>query len=521
MALGLTEAQAHAEASRCLQCGACSECLQCVEVCAAPQAILHADEASEHVEHAGVVIIADPAAAPAIKGEDVLRAYSSKAIKSDAVTMTMRGFASAAEAMLLLGEGAPQMKGHGISFSPPSPQLSSELRIGLFVCRCNDSLGWKPELDRFVSSLSGSHGVEYTEVVPSACTPEGSASILRTIREKGLTRFVLASCVCCPLDLICSACTDQRVRLKNSLFLGTGAGRAMAETCNLRGEVLTLLERDPELAVERFKGLIERSINRAGLLKTLPTPARQYNFTTAVIGQSEAAMRSAQALGLLGMEVFLFGSPARPLSIAPDYPNVHDFFGSSVKSLSGTVGNFHVVVDMEDGFQQVFQAGAVILDEHARKTIAYMPHPDMPPHRFIYSLQDRGIKGIPFLVPGATSIPGLILANSPGINLAERIQGTAAAVLAASVMPRGPRQNKGYTVSIDAALCRGCGRCANICPYRAISFHRNSLGYGYAVVDEALCKGCGNCISICPSNAADSPFRDQLFLEQIIEEVLA
>jgi len=517
--MGLTPEQAQCEASRCLQCGSCSECLQCVDVC--PSAISHSDAASEQVEHVGVVIIADPAAAPGIKGEDVLRAYSSKAIRPDIYTMTMRGFASAAEAMLLLEESAPRMKGHGISFSPPGPQLSRELRIGVIVCRCNNSLGWDPEMDRIVYGLPGSSHVEYAEIIESACTPEGAASILRTIREKGLTRLVLASCVCCPLNLICSACTDQRARLKDSLFHGTGVTRAMAEMCNLRGEVLSLVQRDPALAVERFRGLIERSIRRAALLKSLPTPARQYNFTTAVIGQSEATLRSAQVLGEIGMEVFLFGSPGAPLSKVPDHQGVHGFPGSSARSLKGTVGDFRVIVDMGDGFQQTFNAGAVILGESACNRIAYMPHPDLPPHEFVQNMQARGVKGIPFFVPGATSIPGLLLASPPGINLSERIKGTAAAINAASVMPRGPRQNKGYTVSIDETLCRGCGRCVSACPYRAINFHVNPLGSGHASVDEALCKGCGNCISICPSNAADSPYRDHSFLEQLIEEVLA
>jgi heterodisulfide reductase subunit A-like polyferredoxin len=136
-------------------------------------------------------------------------------------------------------------------------------------------------------------------------------------------------------------------------------------------------------------------------------------------------------------------------------------------------------------------------------------------------MQTRGAKGVPFFVPGSTSIPGLLLASPPGINLSERIKGTAAAMLAVSVIPRGPRQNKGYTVSINKEMCRGCGRCVSTCPYRAVSYHANSLGSGHAVVDEALCKGCGNCISICPSGAADSPYRDRLFLEQIIEEILA
>ena len=521
VALGLTEDQVHSESSRCLQCGVCSECFQCVEACSGAKAISYADDSFEAVEHAGVVIIADPAAAPGVKGEDVIRAYSSKAIKPDVFVMTLRGFAAVSEAVLLLGDSAPRMKGHGISFSPPGPQLTSDLRIGVFVCRCNDSLGWDPELDRFISYLPENSPVEYAESVPSACTLEGAASILRTIREKGLTRFVLASCVCCPLDLICSACTDQRSRLKATIFQGTGIARAMAETCNLRGEALALLKSDTPLAVSRFKGLLQRSIRRAAHLKSLPSPARQYNFTTAIIGESEAALRSAQTLGQMGMEVFLFGSPDRPLPSAPDYPNVHAFLGSCARSLKGTVGDFRVVVIMEDGTHQVFSAGAVILGDSARRNIAYMPHPDMPPHEFTHSMQAKGLRGIPFFVPGATSIPGLLLASPPGINASERIKGTAAGILAATVMPRGPRQNKGYTVSIDENLCRGCGRCVNACPYRAVSFHTNTLGSGYAVVDEALCKGCGNCISICPSDAADSPYRDRLFLEQMIEEVTA
>jgi heterodisulfide reductase subunit A-like polyferredoxin len=145
----------------------------------------------------------------------------------------------------------------------------------------------------------------------------------------------------------------------------------------------------------------------------------------------------------------------------------------------------------------------------------------MPPHEFADSLQTKGLRGIPFFVPGATSIAGLLLASPPGINVSERLKGAAAGILAAAVMPRGARQNKGYTVSINEDLCRGCGRCVKACPYRAISFHTNSLGSGYAVVDEALCKGCGNCISICPCDAADSPYRDRFQLEQMIEEVTA
>ncbi len=519
VALGLTETQACSEASRCLQCGVCSECLQCVDVCVSKETILHNAIACEDVEHAGVVIIADPKAAPSVKGEDVIRAYSSKAAKTDIHAMTLRGFAAAAEALILLGGTSLRLKGHGLAFSPPGPQLLPELRMGVFACRCNNAFGWPEHWNEYMAALAERPHIEHVEVVQAACTPEGSASLLRTIREKGLTRIVLASCVCCPLDFICSACTDQRSRLKDALFHGTGISRAMVETCNLRGEVLRHLKSDPQLAYEKFTGLMDRSIGRARHLKGLPAPARPYNFTTAVIGDSEAALKSALTLAEAGMEVFHFGTPTKPLTDPLRYANIHSFSGSSAKGLRGTVGNFQITVETE-GSQQVFHVGAVILGEHSRKQIHYMPTADLPPHMVEASMQKRGATGIPFFNPGATSIPGLFLANPSGINVSERIKGTAAAILAASTMPRSPRQNKGYTVVVDESRCRGCGRCIQVCPYQAISFRKNDHGGWHAVVDEALCKGCGNCIPVCPSNAADSPYRDRRYLEQMIEEIL-
>lgn len=515
VALGLSEPQVRAEAERCLQCGVCSECMQCVEACGIAAAVRHDSLPGEVVEQTGIVIIADPEAAPAVKGEDILRAYSAKAVKPDAAAMMLRGFAAAAEAMILLGGGSQRMKGHGLSFTPPNPQVVSEPRLGIFVCRCNDSLGWSSGLDDYLTTLSQLPDVEQVEVLDSACTPDGSASILRAVREKALTRIVLASCVCCPLDFICSTCTDQRSRLKDALFNGTGISRSMVETCNLRGEVLSFLKGQPALAESRFAGLLERSIGRARNLKILPTPARPYNFTTAVLGDSGAAIKSATTLAEAGMEVFLFGAS----EAAVDHPNVHIFAGASVKSLSGTVGNFQIVVD-NNGLQQTLLVGAVILGEKSRKTIPYMPMAELPPHMVESSMQKKGVTGVPFFYPGATSIPGLSLADPPGINVSERVKGAAAAIMAATVMPRRPRQNKGYIVVVNESLCRGCGRCNQVCPYQAVNFHLNEVGGWCASIDQALCKGCGNCIAVCPSNAADSPYRDRRYLEQMVEEIL-
>ncbi len=99
-----------------------------------------------------------------------------------------------------------------------------------------------------MEGLSARPDIVHAEIVTAACVPEGYSSIVRTIREKGITRAVLASCVCCSLNFVCSSCTEQRSRLKNKLFTGTGVSRSMVESCNLRGEVLRLVHSKPRAA---------------------------------------------------------------------------------------------------------------------------------------------------------------------------------------------------------------------------------------------------------------------------------
>ena len=521
VALGLNALQISTEASRCLQCGVCSECLQCVAACGALKAINHFQEAEELVEQFGAVIVADPSIAPNIKGDDIIRAYGPKAARPNVNDMIMRGFDAAARTMLLLGGAARKTKGHGLSISVPDAGLSPEIRIGVFACRCNDSLGWLDGMSTYLEQLPGIDPlVVHTEMLTSACVKEGSQTIIRAVREKAITRIVLASCVCCPLNFVCSACTDQRSRLKNNLFHGTGISRSMVETCNLRGEILRLVEEQPELALERFKGLLTRSIKRTLTLKPLLAVDRNYNFATAIIGNSQATMTSAMTLAESDHEVFRFGTAEQPLTDLADHANIHNFPSWNVQGISGTIGDFQILVE-SDGVSRVFRTGTVILGEKARRRIAYTHQEGLPSSTVEPLVQERGITGIPFAYPCATSVPGLYLAEPPDINVSKLKKGTAAAIMVASAMPRGPRQSKGFTAAMDKRMCRGCGRCANACLYHAVSLQPNEVGGWYAYVDEALCKGCGNCLSVCPTGAADSPYRNRIFLEQALEELLS
>jgi ferredoxin len=56
--------------------------------------------------------------------------------------------------------------------------------------------------------------------------------------------------------------------------------------------------------------------------------------------------------------------------------------------------------------------------------------------------------------------------------------------------------SSGYVSQVQPSLCRGCGDCAEICPFGAISV-RSEL----SVIDEDACMGCGVCVDKCKKGA--------------------
>jgi heterodisulfide reductase subunit A-like polyferredoxin len=73
---------------------------------------------------------------------------------------------------------------------------------------------------------------------------------------------------------------------------------------------------------------------------------------------------------------------------------------------------------------------------------------------------------------------------------------------------------------VDPERCRGCGRCADICPFDAIHLRPNKQGSYTAEVLRYNCVGCGGCVGRCPVTALDMPYFSNQLLEEIISGVL-
>lgn len=81
-------------------------------------------------------------------------------------------------------------------------------------------------------------------------------------------------------------------------------------------------------------------------------------------------------------------------------------------------------------------------------------------------------------------------------------QAEAAGSHAASILAKGYVEAPGMVSIIDQFLCRGCGRCVDVCPFHAPELKEMALGVMKSEVNPALCKGCGACAVACPTGAA-------------------
>lgn len=90
-------------------------------------------------------------------------------------------------------------------------------------------------------------------------------------------------------------------------------------------------------------------------------------------------------------------------------------------------------------------------------------------------------------------------------------QASAAAAKTIGVLSKDQLVGNPCIAHPDEMMCNGCGQCAGVCPYGAITYvekefkmpDRTMKVRRVAQVNEAVCQGCGACTVTCPSGAMD------------------
>jgi NADPH-dependent glutamate synthase beta subunit-like oxidoreductase/coenzyme F420-reducing hydrogenase delta subunit/NAD-dependent dihydropyrimidine dehydrogenase PreA subunit len=84
----------------------------------------------------------------------------------------------------------------------------------------------------------------------------------------------------------------------------------------------------------------------------------------------------------------------------------------------------------------------------------------------------------------------------PEDTLAQAEESLAAAVARLAAGPALP-----LLAQVDAALCRACGTCQDLCRAEAIHLQTDTAGHTWAQVDQGRCLACGSCAAHCPTGA--------------------
>jgi heterodisulfide reductase subunit A len=93
-------------------------------------------------------------------------------------------------------------------------------------------------------------------------------------------------------------------------------------------------------------------------------------------------------------------------------------------------------------------------------------------------------------------------------------QASAAAARAIRLMHKGEITSEPITSQVIPELCKSCGKCAEVCPYNAITVDvKKKIP---AEVNAAACAGCGTCAAECPFDAITmNHFTDSQILNQV------
>ena len=511
--LGLTTSQALEEARRCLQCATCCECLACEEACGPVAAIDHQRVGQRLTIAAPAVIWAEAGPPPLAKGPEPANLFrvDPAGYSADLMDVLMNASAAAGQAMARAAHLRAPAKPR-----PPAPALADDGRLGVFLCACNGSLAPEGVLERIRDLAGALPGVARSQIIFSACNPAGAEAIAEAVAEQRLSRVILASCVCCPLNFQCISCNDQRTRVRLHLFERLGLDRGRFEMINLRDHLQAQTHGEEEI-VAWARSQLGAAWLRSRHLGALRRGATEMGKRVLILGGSQVGVSAARSLALQGLEVRLVhrawpsggelpGAIAQRALEGGLDPRIMVVEAAEIGGISGHLGDFAVRAKL-DGRWRTWKTDVVCLtDDNLIELAMYAGATGLKKfYRYDFSFFNTPQIGVYRVMPVTLK---RVDPYQAGAALAGEVATTAA---------KAYLQDHQLSPQVDPERCRGCGRCVEICPFEAVRLEENPAGGYTAVVQRHNCVGCGGCVGRCPVTALDVPY----FSNRVLEEMAA
>ncbi len=248
-----------------------------------------------------------------------------------------------------------------------------ELRIGVFVCHCGVNIGGIVDVEAVVEYAKALPGVVHAERNLYTCSSEGLSRIRAAIKEHNLNRVVVAACT-----------PRTHAPLFQKVCEEAGLNKYLFEFVNIREQCSWVHTHEKERATRKAMDLVRMAVAKVALLEPQEELSFEVTPSALVIGGGVAGMTAALNLASQGFDVYLverekeLGGRLRTLASlyqTEETPEkiiqklvkevegnkkIQVFQGATIKSVSGYIGNYDVLVSTEGG-DIALKAGVIIV----------------------------------------------------------------------------------------------------------------------------------------------------------------
>ncbi len=268
-----------------------------------------------------------------------------------------------------------------------------EPRIGVFVCHCGSNIAGVIDVDKCVEYARTLPDVAYAQSQMFSCTATAAQEIGGAIRDKKLTRAVVAAC---------SPKTHEP--FFHRACITAGLNPYLLEMVNVRNQDTWVHKNYPEQAYSKALDMIKMGVDKARLLQPLEISHQPMVQQALVVGGGIAGMTAAANLASQGFSTHLIekgpelGGLLRKLDVlAPDGIKAADLLkektkevkrarvkvhlNTEVEQIGGHIGSYYA--RLSDGKE--IRAGAIIL------TMGAVPY---QPTEFSYGQDSRVVTNL-------------------------------------------------------------------------------------------------------------------------------
>jgi coenzyme F420-reducing hydrogenase delta subunit/NAD-dependent dihydropyrimidine dehydrogenase PreA subunit len=293
---------------------------------------------------------------------------------------------------------------------------------------------------------------------------------------------------------------------------------------NLRDHLLAPAQSKEEV-VSRARHLLSNAFIRSQCPEPMQMGHKRIGRRVVILGGSEIGISCARNLSHQGAgkdwHIRLAHQCSLPGTSLPDTvrgrpsmdglpPEVEQFQEVEVESIEGHLGDFTVVLK-EGDTRHRWQADVVCLTDE--NLLPLSPREEQEGlrsfYRYDFAFFQSPRLGLYRVLP---NVVGSMQAFQAGSALAAEVATkTAEAYL----------QDHLISPRVDPELCRGCGRCEQICPFDTVKMVENDHGFFSAEVLRHNCVGCGGCVSRCPVTAKNMPYFSNRLLDDMLAQSVA